>query len=532
MVLKGARSPITEGKIIILLLLLLLPAYFLNYGLTPLVQDEPIRALVTKEMQISGNYIVPTTNGESYYNKPPLYNWIIAATLKIAPHENEFWFRFPSIVAYLIFSFLIFLFAAPHLGRTAAMYAAFFNLTYGAWLFYGSLLGYIDNVFSLVVFAAIISIYHGIHNHNYKYLFYFSYLLTAIGFLCKGMPAIVFQGLTLMSALIMERKWKMLFSIQHLAGIVLFILLTGSYYYLYAQQHDPTELFRTLWSESSKRTVAEKSTWQSIRYIFVFPIQEFTDLLPWTLLLPFLLHKKSIAYIRENRFLRFSTVILVVNIIPYWLSPDTQARYVEMLYPLLFYLLAASFTYVTFPENKMQRSIPAIFITICVIGCLIYFPPMFSERTASVNNIYIICIGLCLLSILMLYAAIRQSAYLLYFTIAILLISRIGFNAIVLPIRYSEAPETQSRAWAKQIADITKNRELYLYDWSVINPNISYYIERDRNDILTYQWQPIEIDTSAFYIVSPHYVENASYNNYLEFSTQFENRTLYLIKFK
>ena len=39
--------------------------------------DEAIRSLVALEMKLSGNLITPTLHGEYYYNKPPLYNWIL-----------------------------------------------------------------------------------------------------------------------------------------------------------------------------------------------------------------------------------------------------------------------------------------------------------------------------------------------------------------------------------------------------------------------------------------------------------------------
>ena len=54
-----------------IILLLLIPALFINLGMSPLIADEATRGLVAFEMHHTGNLITPTINGEYYFNKPP-----------------------------------------------------------------------------------------------------------------------------------------------------------------------------------------------------------------------------------------------------------------------------------------------------------------------------------------------------------------------------------------------------------------------------------------------------------------------------
>ena len=75
----------------------------------PLFADEPTRALVAIEMMFSDNYWVPTIQGEFYYNKPPLYNWIIAGLFTVTGSMSEFIFRLPSVIPLLLFGLTIFL---------------------------------------------------------------------------------------------------------------------------------------------------------------------------------------------------------------------------------------------------------------------------------------------------------------------------------------------------------------------------------------------------------------------------------------
>lgn len=75
----------------------------------PLLSDEPTRAIVTLEMMVKGNYITPTINGEFYYNKPPLFNWILAGFAYLTGNLNEVIFRLPTVISLLLFALAIFL---------------------------------------------------------------------------------------------------------------------------------------------------------------------------------------------------------------------------------------------------------------------------------------------------------------------------------------------------------------------------------------------------------------------------------------
>jgi len=85
-----------------IILVLLLPALFINLGMLPLIADEATRGLVAFEMGQSGNLIIPTINGEYYFNKPPLYNWILLGFFDLFDQYSEFILRLPSVISLLI----------------------------------------------------------------------------------------------------------------------------------------------------------------------------------------------------------------------------------------------------------------------------------------------------------------------------------------------------------------------------------------------------------------------------------------------
>ncbi|NJO25024.1 MAG: hypothetical protein HC867_03355 [Bacteroidia bacterium] len=210
-------------------LLLLSVAYLTHLGFIPLniENDEARRALVAAEMMISGDYITPTLNGEIYLNKPPLYNWIIALYFKISGGYSMFALRLPVIVATLAMGWIVFHFTKKHLGKTIAFFTAFAFMTNGRTLIYDSFVGLIDTTFAMLVYLSFMLVYVYGEKKKYFHLFMITYLLVALGFLMKGLPALVFQAITLLTWAIWKKKFRVLFHIAHFAGIGLLALILG-----------------------------------------------------------------------------------------------------------------------------------------------------------------------------------------------------------------------------------------------------------------------------------------------------------------
>jgi 4-amino-4-deoxy-L-arabinose transferase-like glycosyltransferase len=71
-------------------------AYLLNLGSTELRSEEGHRVMPAVQMLESGNYLVPYVGTEPYLRKPPLVNWIVAASFKLFGVRNEWAARLPS----------------------------------------------------------------------------------------------------------------------------------------------------------------------------------------------------------------------------------------------------------------------------------------------------------------------------------------------------------------------------------------------------------------------------------------------------
>lgn len=77
--------PLTLAKrVYVLLFLFIIAFYFFGLGHMPLLgPDEPRYAQIAREMFLSGDYVTPTLGGHTWFEKPSLLYWMIAAAFKI-----------------------------------------------------------------------------------------------------------------------------------------------------------------------------------------------------------------------------------------------------------------------------------------------------------------------------------------------------------------------------------------------------------------------------------------------------------------
>ncbi len=85
-----------EHSYVIILIGVCLLLFFFRLGYKPLGDtDEAMHAVTSKDMVLSGDWITPKFNGEKFFDKTPLYNWL-AAIAFIFLGFNEFAARLPA----------------------------------------------------------------------------------------------------------------------------------------------------------------------------------------------------------------------------------------------------------------------------------------------------------------------------------------------------------------------------------------------------------------------------------------------------
>src|SRR5207245_5776718 len=91
--------------------------------------EEGRRILPAVRMLETGNYIVPQVGSNPYYRKPPLVNWLVAASFKIFGVRDEWTARLPSALSVLAVALGFVTVARASLGPRGSMIAALIWMT-------------------------------------------------------------------------------------------------------------------------------------------------------------------------------------------------------------------------------------------------------------------------------------------------------------------------------------------------------------------------------------------------------------------
>ncbi len=509
-------------------LILLLPALLINLGVLAFIDDEGIRSLVAMEMQLSGDYITPTMHGDFYYNKPPLYNWILLVFFNLFGRFDEWVARFPTVLCLLGYAATIFYFFKQHYSTKVAFLNAFFLVTCGRMLFWDSLLGLIDTCFSWVVFTTFMLIYHQFKARHFYRLFLGAYFLTAIGFLLKGLPAVVFLGFTLLAWFIYKKAFKKLFSLPHILGGLLFLAVIGGYYLAYyIQNPDLERVFATLFSESSKRTITNYGLGDTIMHIFSFPFEMIYHFLPWTLLVIYFFRRDIKKLILQDEFITYNLLIFLVNIILYWTSPEVYPRYLLMMVPLIF----SSYIYlheIHKAENTWQyRLLSNLFLVVCVLIAICSFAPFFLERPLNIpfRSLKTIALGGGLSFLAFLYWQLK--AHRMVVLVVFLVVFRIGFDWFVLPDRNQNDYGDECRISATETGETLRNDPLFVYGITPYQAATSFYMTRAYGKII--QRKMNDFPTEAYYYIDPRYYPELPYTKTKEVKVRHGDLKYYVI---
>ncbi|MEP6645448.1 MAG: glycosyltransferase family 39 protein [Saprospiraceae bacterium] len=510
--------------------------YLTHLGEIPvhLIADECRRALVAMEMNLSGNYMIPTLNGEPYLNKPPLYSWIISASYHLFGNYSAFALRFPVIVSLLVHGMVIYFILKKYCNESVAAISALAYLTNGRTLMFDSMLGLLEHTLALMMYLGFIAIFIFGEKKKFLLLFTVSYFIAALGFLVKGLPAIVHHGIALVVYFGFFGQKKLVFSRYHIAGILVFFITLAMYYipFFISSHIAPENIWSTVFHESSKRYYF-KDIGNFFHIIVDFPVDFLYHFLPWTLFTILLLNKNILAIARENKFIWYGILLFLTNSPIYWFAALKNPHYLYFLLPLLFPFLF----YLYFRPGAPSMFKRGIHIVLGVgIGMMVvtslYVP--FIDKLSDITFLWGKSIFLCLSFSFLFIMFLKSNNTRLYLFIGAVILVRLAFNWFVIPSRIKDGlKETET---SRQIFEQVKQAQLYImaefpagyYD------GITYYEERYRNEILRLT---SELNYDSYYLVDDIYLNKYPHQIYLQFPYTFADNNLrfdkkmYLVKF-
>ncbi len=205
--------------------------YFWRLGAIPFYsRGEPREALVIWEMTRTGNWILPTINGDYIPFKPPLFHWCGVLVSKLAGDVNESTARLPSALFASLGVFFIYLAAGRYWNAKAGLVAATFLATRPDW-WNAATATQVDMTLAFFIAAALLCFYFMYKAKRYGAGWSAALgALVALATLAKGPIGCVVPGFTIMFFLAAQRDFAFLKRINLLCAALTFVLIAGSWY--------------------------------------------------------------------------------------------------------------------------------------------------------------------------------------------------------------------------------------------------------------------------------------------------------------
>ena len=479
--------------------ILILIGLFLNLGVQPLYLEEPRRAIISMEILENNNLLFPTQLGEPYLRKPPFFNWVLIFSTEIFGGFSEWALRLPTVLSVILLSLLSFLMGRRYMDFDFGWKAGLLFASSGGILFYFSTLAEIDLFYAAITTATIFSIYHFYEKRQFYLLFLVSYLLSAIGVLTKGLPSFLFLGISLLVFFTWKRSIKTLFTLPNFAGLGVFLLVLGGYFFGYSQNGSISDFISTLWGQSSERTVIETGFSTLLQHLVEFPLTTLLDMMPAGILLIFLVRKDFWKIIKENDFIHFLVLMILSNILIYWISPGSKQRYIYALYPFFLITFLYFFEKTKDKASLQMQIIRSLVFFILAISALGSLSLPFIPDLQFISYRWPLAIVSFLSFLFLGYSFLKNRKLPIVHLIIALSIGRIIFDLTVLPQRADQSGAQNDKKIAREIDQIVNDGELYIWNEKRISFTTIVYLNKFRDQTLRFS---NEKSFQNFYITS------------------------------
>ena len=220
------KSPFRGVAVIVLVwAVIYLPAL----GSIAIKGEEGRRILPAIRMLETGNYIVPQVGSYPYYRKPPLVNWVVAASFKVFGMHNEWTARLPSALSVLAVAVAFVTVARTSLGSRGSMIAALIWMTNIGMIEKGRLIEIEALYVSLCGLAIIFWLSFFLQNKSPWLIWLPAAVFLGLGLLAKGPTHLVFFYGIVVAVLACSKGWRLLVHPAHFAALGVMFAISAAW---------------------------------------------------------------------------------------------------------------------------------------------------------------------------------------------------------------------------------------------------------------------------------------------------------------
>ncbi|MCS7198986.1 MAG: glycosyltransferase family 39 protein [Caldimicrobium sp.] len=451
--------------------------------------EEGRRVLIALQMLESGNFLFPHLFSEPYFNKPPLYNWILALGFYIVGDYSEFTARTISALSLIlcsIFMFLLWVKIWQNIDEALfTQKSSIFFLLLPGFIFLTlpevidkALRAEIDGYYTLLITLSIFLwfYFHELKSKK-KVAFLISGFFIGLAVLTKTFHAIVFLYLAIIPYLLMEKRLKELLGLNHLLGL-LTVFIVFLMWALPVSMEIGISPFLKAWLQEYLHATKGEAMPLS-QHLESFTISALLGYSPWIFFLISLGDIRFKSFLRENpiikRLFLFSIIFFLSSYLFHFLFPGARLRYAlpaigGLVYSVsicILFLLVKGISFKTL--SYLTKSI-ALFFLIFSVSFYFYL----NKKNLELDFFfYLLLFLLLLINMFFLLRPVNLKTFIVYL-IAIVFIVKHLYTTFYYPLHQREM-NYYRKASFEIVKLIEPTRELYLC--KVIPHHMIYYLK-------------------------------------------------------
>ncbi|HKP04937.1 MAG TPA: glycosyltransferase family 39 protein [Chthoniobacterales bacterium] len=267
----------------VLVLLCWAAIYLPGLGSLEIKGEEGRRILPAVTMIESGNYLVPQVGSEPYFRKPPLVNWLVAASFKLTGVRNEWTARLPSVLCVLVVALAFLTVARRSLGPNGSLFGALIWLVNFGIIEKGRLIEIEALYVSLFGLALVCWLSWWQQRRSLWLTWTVPWIFLGLGLLAKGPLHLLFFYAVVIAVLYRAGELRKLLTPAHFLGLLIMTGILAAWAVPYWQMMRGSDVAGNWSAQLTGRFTGDDFKLGS--WLLNIP-RGLAYFLPWTLLLP------------------------------------------------------------------------------------------------------------------------------------------------------------------------------------------------------------------------------------------------------
>lgn len=259
--------------------------FFILLGDRPLfVPDEGRYAEIAREMVASHDWVTPTLNGITYFEKPILFYWLGAIAIKLGG-VSIFSLRCINALLGLMGCLLTYAWARSYFDRATGLLAAGILATTSLYFVMSHMIT-LDlpvTVFNTATLMGCLFAYDAKTPRASATALWLAAVSAALAVLTKGLIGLVFPGLILLTYITLTHGWRRLWQLPIISSVFVFLLIAAPWHVIVNHRHPDFFYFYFIEQHFLRYTSKDIGHYQPI-WFFIPTL--LAGLFPWVVFLP------------------------------------------------------------------------------------------------------------------------------------------------------------------------------------------------------------------------------------------------------